>query len=170
MFKISDCINVLNSILVIDEPKWKPANNGRYYHPKFGALPTGAPTIPGGVSVVPFMEIYPMDRDPYWDIAYVPPQEPPEPDEVPAPENLNWVSQWGEDDDEDSASERLRQAVRTALAKLEFTRQWIGRIRKQIAYYRGLPIEKFAPEHDEVQNPFGEPIKPKPLADWDNSF
>jgi hypothetical protein len=159
-FKIGDCINVLNSIVLVDEPKNVAAATNKVSHPKFDLIKRVPVTMPGSVPFTAIIEVYPVDRDPY---LFTPPPIPVERDEIPVEEDIPWDSgtggTGGEADDE-NYQQAMRNAVRTALAKLEFTRRWIGKIRKQFILYRNLAIEKFAPQNDESQNPLGQPIDP----------
>ncbi len=160
-FKIADCINVLNSILVIDEPKDPEKSTQILGKWIFYDEPAPIQSVPLSVPVTPFYEVYPVGRDPYFST--LPTENPPEADEALAPvEDIPWDSgpSFDESDDE-TYQNSMRESVKNALAQLEFVRRWIGKIRRRVPWYRLIQIEQLAPQQDEAQNPFtGEPIEP----------
>jgi len=161
LFKVCDCINVLNSILMIDEPKTALAPGQQVNRPHFYEYEVASESAPPAVGVMPYINIYPIDPNPYLTTPST--ESPPEPDEMPAPEeDIPFDSGPGYDDpDDENYQSALQEAVRTALGKLEFMRKWVLRIARYAPSSRVFPIIDTGPINDQTINPFdGTPIEP----------
>jgi hypothetical protein len=154
-FKVVDCYNVLNLILLVhDQPELRGVF-GPKSRIKPPSVPMNATSYPASVPYEPFQEIYPFPREPFLTTP-----EPPAPiDPPPESEVIAWDSGPPEipwDDGNDSWAYQIKEAVRTALAKLEGVRRLAGKARKLFPWYRKVPIEKIPPQNDEVLNPFDD--------------
>jgi hypothetical protein len=165
-FRIVDCVNVLQMILLINEVKPPRGTRGALSGANFRQSKQANSTYPGAVPFVPMLEIYPIPREPF---LFTPDPAPPVVENPPV-EDIAWDG--GAPDvawDEGNESEwyAMQEAVRVALAKLEFVRRWVGRIRRQMPWYRSVPIEKIPPSQDEIINPIDDPTKEK--LPWSDS-
>jgi hypothetical protein len=155
-FKIVDSINVLSLILLVEEASTPRGKMGPVQRPNLYYSKSANYSYPASVPYVPMIEIYPIDKDPFLTTAQPqPPLDEPEVEDIPwdsGPEDIPW------DEGGEAWAAAMRERVRVALAKLEFVRRWIGKIRKTMIWYRAMPIEKFAPKNDQSQNPFKDAL------------
>jgi hypothetical protein len=159
-FKVCDCINVLSQILLITEPVPTRGAAGAFVYPKPSRQKKANTSYPSAVPFEAMLEVLPFAREPWLQ---TPPPAPP-PEALPASEAIAWDNGATEvpwDDGNESEWYAMQEAVRVALAKLEFVRRWVGKIRRQMPWYRSVPIEKIPPAQDESLNPFVD--EPKPL-------
>jgi hypothetical protein len=155
-FKILDCINVLSEIMLINEVAPARGVAGPWVYTKPSRTKKTTKSYPSAVPFEPMIEVLPFPREPFLTT----PPPPATEEAVPVAEDIPWDSgppgeSWDDEDSDDWAAQ-MREGVRVALAKLEFVRRWIGKIRKQMIWYRAMPIEKLAPQNDESQNPFDD--------------
>jgi hypothetical protein len=154
-FAIVDAVNVLQMILMLRESRTQGVWSGPLNYLPAPQAKWPVNSYPATVPMMPFYEVYPLAREPWLETP-----DPIPPDiEIVAAEDIPWDSggfeaEWGEEEEDWAAD--FKAAIRTALAKLEFCRQWIGKIRTEMPWYRGMPMEKLAPENDEVKNPFDD--------------
>jgi hypothetical protein len=166
LFQTIDCFNVLDQILIVKEPRAVRGTRGPTPKAQLNKVRAQSTTYPSAVPFAAMLEVTPFPKEPY--LKTPPPPPPPEP--IPQDENIGWDSgppdeDWTDDDEDWGA--QMKEAVRTALGQLEFVRRWIGKIRKQMIYYKNIPFEKLAPEHDEVKNPLtGEDIPDEPFNNF----
>jgi hypothetical protein len=154
-FKICDCINVLSQILLVEEAAPNRTEFGVGDPLKIPTTALQPTSYPAAVRFEAMLEVIPFEREPYLK---TPPPAPP-PENVPAAEDIAWDSgpaseQW--DDNSEDWGQQMKVAVDTALGKLEFVRRWIGKIRRNMPWYRAYPIEKLAPKRDIAINPISE--------------
>jgi hypothetical protein len=164
-FTVVDCINVLSMILIIKESSVPRGVQGfnDYQRPRRTLQSTRS--VPASVPFVPMVEVYPLPREPYFVTATpLPPADAPPPAETIAWDSGPPAETW--DDTSDDWAAQMKEAVRVALAKLEFVRRWVGKIRKQMPWYKSIPIERIPPAQDPAQNPFGD-VSP-PNLPWQN--
>jgi hypothetical protein len=157
-FRAVDALNVLNMIVMIKEVAPLRGAEGSQWFSRPAGPPYPLPTEPVAIPFTPFLEVYPLAALPYYE---TPRAEPFVPEEIEE-ESIEWDSGTPEpvtEGEEDDWAAQFKEAIRTALAKLETVRRWIGKIRRQMPWYRAFPMERLAPNHDESKNPFtGEDI------------
>jgi uncharacterized membrane protein len=160
-FRIIDCVNVLSLILVLDEPKQPRGALGKTTYNKLSTIVRPKVSWPPNVPFMPFLEVYPLPREPYLTTPEPPPIiDTPEIETITITDSGK-VKDWYMEDDENEAYSII-ESVRIALAKLEFLRRWTAKIRKQMPWYRNVPIEKIPPANDDAINPITDRVAPNP--------
>ncbi len=160
-FRACDCINVLNMILTIKETAPPIGAAGPIYYA--GVLPykSTSPTAPSAIPFELMLEIYPIPADPYYE---TPDPDPPVIDtyteEVIEFDSGSAEIDW--DSGNDSFAYQVSEMIRNLKARAEFIRRWIGKVREQMPWYKGLPMERLLPEQDETKNPLGPEDIPNP--------
>jgi hypothetical protein len=162
LFEILDALNVLNEVLIIANPdvvlpyqvKASRAQTNLWNYP--------GRTLPSACNVVPFQEIYPLPKEPF--LFENAPQDV-QPDEAPEASYNIWVpdnedTSGAYDDGDINLFGYMRDGVNFTLDKLETLRRWIGKIRFQMPWYKGVPMEKLLPGRPTARDPFtGQPIE-----------
>lgn len=159
IFEVVDCINVLNSIVMDAEPRRSGKTAPNTSRPAIPVAPRPAVSYPSTVRATAFHEVFPMPAEP----SFFTPEQPTNIASIAIPEAVEEIPeaefQWVDTSDDDDEFGML-EIIKATLRKLETIRRWIGKIRQQMPWYKGIPIEKIAPAQDDADNPFtGAPIE-----------
>jgi hypothetical protein len=141
-FKISDCLNVLNQILIVDNPRLRKRHGWWYGKREFSTDPPAATSPPAALEFVPYRVVTLRPKDPYLK-TFRPATAVARP--LPPPVETYRVDRLGPYPKEFPARNayqvEMDDAINTARERLDQCNTGIGKVRKWFPWYQFTPLE-----------------------------